>query len=168
MTEWKDLVALGAAAMVATAVLLAFPEKQEIVLTTMWEYFVEMMIVFPAVMVVMGLFRVWVSKDAVVKHLGKTSGGRGFLLSLFLGALPTGPLYVAFPLAASLLKKGARISNIVIFLSAWSCIKLPQEMVELQFLGVEFMVSHLILTVVFVIIMAFVIEKVMDKKVQEE
>lgn len=168
MTEWKDLVALGAAAMVATAVLLAFPEKQEIVLTTMWEYFVEMMMVFPAVMVVMGLFTVWVSKDAVVKHLGKTSGVRGFLLSLFLGALPTGPLYVAFPLAASLLKKGARISNIVIFLSAWSCIKLPQEMVELQFLGVEFMVSRLILTVVFVIIMALVIEKVMDKKVQEE
>ncbi len=168
MTEWKDLVALGAAVMVATAVLLAFPEKQEVVLTTMWEYFVEMMMVFPAVMVVMGLFTVWVSKDAVVKHLGKTSGVRGFLLSLFLGALPTGPLYVAFPLAASLLKKGARISNIVIFLSAWSCIKLPQEMVELQFLGVEFMVSHLILTVVFVIIMAFVIEKVMDKKVQEE
>lgn len=168
MTEWKDLVALGAAAMVATAVLLAFPEKQEVVLTTMWEYFVEMMMVFPAVMVVMGLFTVWVSKDAVVKHLGKTSGVRGFLLSLFLGALPTGPLYVAFPLAASLLKKGARISNIVIFLSAWSCIKLPQEMVELQFLGVEFMVSRLILTVVFVIIMALVIEKVMDKKVQEE
>ncbi len=168
MTEWKDLVALGAAVMVATAVLLAFPEKQEVVLTTMWEYFVEMMMVFPAVMVVMGLFTVWVSKDAVVKHLGKTSGVRGFLLSLFLGALPTGPLYVAFPLAASLLKKGARISNIVIFLSAWSCIKLPQEMVELQFLGVEFMVSRLILTVVFVIIMALVIEKVMDKKVQEE
>ena len=168
MTEWKDLVALGAAVMVATAVLLAFPEKQEIVLITMWEYFVEMMMVFPAVMVVMGLFTVWVSKDAVVKHLGKTSGVRGFLLSLFLGALPTGPLYVAFPLAASLLKKGARISNIVIFLSAWSCIKLPQEMVELQFLGVEFMVSRLILTVVFVIIMALVIEKVMDKKVQEE
>jgi len=168
MTEWKDLVALGAVVMVATAVLLAFPEKQEIVLTTMWEYFVEMMMVFPAVMVVMGLFTVWVSKDAVVKHLGKTSGVRGFLLSLFLGALPTGPLYVAFPLAASLLKKGARISNIVIFLSAWSCIKLPQEMVELQFLGVEFMVSRLILTVVFVIIMALVIEKVMDKKVQEE
>lgn len=168
MTEWKDLVALGAAVMVATAVLLAFPEKQEVVLTTMWEYFVEMMMVFPAVMVVMGLFTVWVSKDAVVKHLGKTSGVRGFLLSLFLGALPTGPLYVAFPLAASLLKKGARISNIVIFLSAWSCIKLPQEMVELQFLGVEFMVLRLILTVVFVIIMALVIEKVMDKKVQEE
>ncbi len=171
MTEWRDWTALGAVITVAAAVLLAFPEKQETVLTTMWEYFVEMMMVFPAVMVVMGLFTVWVSKDAVVKHLGKTSGVRGFLLSLLLGALPTGPLYVAFPLAASLLKKGARISNIVIFLSAWSCIKLPQEMVELQFLGVEFMVSRLILTVVFVIIMALVIEKVMDKKdkkVQEE
>lgn len=172
MTERREWVALGVVVVAATAVLLIFPEKQETILTTMWEYFVEMMMVFPAVMVVMGLFAVWVSKDTVVKHLGKTSGVRGFLLSLFLGVLPTGPLYVAFPLAASLLKKGARVSNIVIFLSAWSCIKLPQEMVELQFLGVEFMVLRLILTVVFVIIMALVIEKVMgalaNKKVQEE
>jgi uncharacterized membrane protein YraQ (UPF0718 family) len=45
-------------------------------------------------------------------------------------------------------------------------------MVELQFLGVEFMALRLILTVIFVIIMALVIEKVMgalaNKKVQEE
>ncbi len=168
--EKREWIVLGATTAFAAAVLLFFPEKQETVLITMWEYFVEMMMVFPAVMVVMGLFAVWVSKETVVKHLGKTSGVKGFILSLILGALPTGPLYVAFPLAASLLKKGARVSNIVIFLSAWSCIKLPQEMVELQFLGVEFMALRLILTVVFVIIMALVIEKVMDanKKVQEE
>ncbi|WP_290597937.1 MULTISPECIES: permease [unclassified Archaeoglobus] len=172
MTGRREWVALGMVAIAATTILLIFPEKQETILTTMWEYFVEMMMVFPAVMVVMGLFAVWVSKETVVKHLGKTSGVKGFFLSLFLGALPTGPLYVAFPLAASLLKKGARVSNIVIFLSAWSCIKLPQEMVELQFLGVEFMALRLILTVIFVIIMALVIEKVMgalaNKKVQEE
>ena len=118
--------------------------------------------ILPAVMVLMGLFAVWVSKETIVKYLGKTSGIRGIFLGIFLGALPTGPLYVAFPIAAGLIKKGARISNILIFLSAWACIKIPQEMVELQFLGAKFMALRLVLTIVFVIIMGVFIEQVIE------
>ena len=130
--------------------LSVFPEKQEVVITTSWKFFIEMIWILPAVMVLMGLFAVWVSKETIVKYLGKTSGIRGIFLAIFLGALPTGPLYVAFPIAAGLIKKGARISNILIFLSAWACIKIPQEMVELQFLGAKFMALRLVLTIVFV------------------
>jgi len=148
--------------------LSVFPEKQEAVITTSWKFFIEMIWILPAVMVLMGLFAVWVSKETIVKYLGKTSGIRGIFLAIFLGALPTGPLYVAFPIAAGLIKKGARISNILIFLSAWACIKIPQEMVELQFLGAKFMALRLVLTIVFVIIMGVFIEHVIewsDKKI---
>jgi len=142
--------------------LSVFPEKQEVVITTSWKFFIEMIWILPAVMVLMGLFAVWVSKETIVKYLGKTSGIRGIFLAIFLGALPTGPLYVAFPIAAGLIKKGARISNILIFLSAWACIKIPQEMVELQFLGAKFMALRLVLTIVFVIIMGVFIEQVIE------
>lgn len=121
-----------------------------------------MMIVLPAVMIIMGLFAVFISDETVVKYLGKTSGIKGIALAIFLGALPTGPLYIAFPLAATLIKKGARISNIIVFLSAWACIKLPQELVELQFLGLDFMLSRLVLTIIFVIIIGFIIEKIVE------
>lgn len=87
-------------------------------------------------------------------------GIKGIFLAIFFGALPTGPLYVAFPVAAVLIKKGAKISNIIIFLSAWACIKIPQEMVELKFLGLKFMALRLILTIVFVIIMGLSVEKI--------
>jgi len=70
---------------------------------------------------------------------------------------------VAFPLASSMIKKGASISNIVIFLSAWACLKIPQELVELQFLGWKFMVLRWTLTVILVIIMGAVIEKMISK-----
>ncbi|HHF09506.1 MAG TPA: hypothetical protein ENL32_00230 [Methanomicrobia archaeon] len=142
--------------------LSVFPEKQEVVITTSWKFFIEMIWILPAVMVLMGLFAVWVSKETIVKYLGKTSGIKGIFLAIFLGALPTGPLYVAFPIAAGLIKKGARISNILIFLSAWACIKIPQEMVELQFLGAKFMALRLVLTIVFVIIMGVFIEQVIE------
>jgi uncharacterized membrane protein YraQ (UPF0718 family) len=152
-----------AATLVPAAIILwLFPNKVTTAITTTWNYFLEMIMILPAVMIIMGLFSVFVSRELVVKYMGKTSGIKGILLAVFFGALPTGPLYVAFPLAVALRSKGASISNIIIFLSAWACIKLPQELVELQFLGIEFTAARLILTIIFVTVMGLFIEKLIE------
>lgn len=156
----RDWLFLGVAIAIVVALLSVFPEKTGPVTSTAEEYFIEMMIILPAVMVIMGLFAVFIPNETVVKYLGKTSGIKGIALSILIGALPTGPLYVAFPMAATLLKKGARVSNIIVFLSAWACIKIPQEMVEFRFLGAEFMFLRLILTIIFVIFMGVIIERI--------
>jgi uncharacterized membrane protein YraQ (UPF0718 family) len=162
----KDILrgyAIFGATLIAAAIILwIFPGKAVAATTTAWDYSLEMIMILPAVMVIMGLFSVFVSKEQVVKYLGKTAGIKGGSLAILFGALPTGPLYVAFPMAAALIKKGARISNIIIFLSAWACIKIPQELVELQFLGPKFMVARLILTIIFVAIMGVSIERVIE------
>ena len=115
--------------------------------------------ILPAIMIIIGLFSVWVPKEMVVKYMGKASGVKGIMLSFALGMLPTGPLYIAFPMASALFKKGAKISNVIIFISAWACIKLPQELVEIQFLGIRFAMLRLGLTIFFVVLMGFIIEK---------
>ena len=158
----KGYVMFVAILFAAAIILWGFPSKITTATTTAWDYFLEMVFILPAVMVIMGLFSVFVSKELIVKYLGKTSGVKGILLAVFFGALPTGPLYVAFPLAVALRSKGASISNIVIFLSAWACIKIPQELVELQFLGIEFMAARLILTIIFVALMGIFIEKLIE------
>jgi len=163
----RDAIFLAVAFIIAIILLSIFPDKQEAVTAASWEFFIEMVWVLPGVMILMGLFMVWIPKEMVEKYLGKTSGIKGFSLSILFGALPTGPLYVAFPLAASLIKKGARISNIIIFLSAWACIKIPQEMVELQFLGPRFMAARLVLTIVFVVIMGISIERIIEWKAKK-
>jgi len=158
----RSYVILGVVLVLCIALLGVFPDRTEAATATALQYLREMVTILPAVMVIMGLFSVFVSKDLVVKHLGKTSRAKGMLLALLFGALPTGPLYVAFPLAMALRKKGASIANIVAFLSAWACIKVPQELFELQFLGLQFMLVRLALTVVFVIVMSLFIEKVIE------
>ena len=163
----RDWLLLGMIMVIVVVLLSVFPAKTEAVTSISQEYFIEMIIILPAVMVIMGLFAVFIPNETVVKYLGKTSGIKGIALSILIGTLPTGPLYIAFPMAASLMKKGASISNIVVFLSAWACIKIPQEMVEFRFLGAEFMFLRLILTIIFVIIMGISIEKIIgwnDKK----
>ena len=158
----RDWFLLGITLLIALILLSIFPDRQEAVTTTSWEFFIQMIWILPAVMVLMGLFAVWVSKEMVIKYLGKASGIKGISFAIILGALPTGPLYVAFPMAAALIKKGARISNIIIFLSAWACIKIPQEIVELQFLGLNFMASRLILTIIFVTLMGVSVERIIE------
>lgn len=147
---------------VLTTILI--PEKSSLILQTSFDYFKQMAMVFPAILILMGLFTVWVSREFVMTHLGESSGIKGIVVAFFLGAIPTGPIFVAFPMAQALHKKGASYTNIVIFLSAWACIKLPQELMELQFMGAKFMLARLGMTIVFITIMGMIINKLMDKK----
>lgn len=153
---------MGAVIVAAAIALFIFPDKSGPVFNVSKNYLVELIMILPAIMIIIGLFSVWVPKELVVKYMGKTSWIKGILLAIVLGMLPTGPLYIAFPMATALLKKGAKISNIIIFISAWACIKLPQELVEVQFLGIEFTLLRLALTIVFVIIMGIIIEETIE------
>lgn len=97
------------------------------------DYLKEMILILPPVFILMGLMEVWIPKNKIENWLGSGSGIKGAVLSFTLGTLPTGPLYVAFPMAASLLRKGARISNMIVFLGSWAALKIPQLMVEIKF-----------------------------------
>jgi uncharacterized membrane protein YraQ (UPF0718 family) len=159
-TMARDYIAMAIVIITAAVVLLIFPGKSGPVLDISKNYLLELAWVLPAVMVIIGLFSVWVSNETVVKYIGRSSGAKGIFFSIVLGMLPTGPIYIAFPMAVALLKKGAKISNIIIFISAWACIKLPQELMEIQFLGIEFTALRLALTIIFVVLMGIIIEKI--------
>ena len=128
------------------------PEAGNRSITVMIDYAKEMALIMPAVFLLMGFMEVWIDKDKIKKWLGGKSGLKGGLIAFVLGTLPTGPLYVAFPMAASLLKKEASVFNIVIFLGAWAALKIPQLMVEIKFLGLPFTALRFILTLVSLII----------------
>lgn len=128
-----------------------------------WEYFMEMAFILPPVFILMGLMEVWLPKDKIQVWLGNDSGLRGGLFSLILGTLPTGPLYVAFPLAASLLHKGASITNVVIFLGSWAALKIPQLMVEVKFLGWNFALLRFVLTTAALVLMGLFMKGILQK-----
>jgi uncharacterized membrane protein YraQ (UPF0718 family) len=111
-----------------------------------FNYFKEMVLIMPPVFMLMGLMEIWIPKNKILKWLGSGSGFKGIALSIALGALPTGPLYIAFPMTATLLRKGASITNMVIFLGSWAALKIPQLMVEIKFLGIAFASLRFILT----------------------
>lgn len=125
-------------------------------------YAKEMIIIFPAVLVIMGLADIWVPTNLVKQYLGSKSGLRGKLIAIFLGTLPTGPMYIAFPIAAELLRKKASLSNIIIFLGVWASLKIPQLGIEIQFIGLKFSALRFIFTLISIIIIALIMEKIID------
>lgn len=57
--------------------------------------------------------------------MGDRSGLSGMGISLLLGMLTAVPVYALLPIAGLLLKKGGRISNVLIFLCSSVSIRIP-------------------------------------------
>ncbi len=119
----------------------------------------DILLVLPPVLVLMGLFDVWVPRQVVERSIGQGSGVRGAILAMLLGTAAAGPLYVAFPVALALQQKGARLANIVVFLGTWATIKIPMLLVESSFLGWRFSLIRLALTIPAILLSGFLMER---------
>ncbi len=123
----------------------------------------EMIFVLPVMFIIIGLFDVWISKEKVQKHIGENSGIKGILLVMLLAFLQSGPLYAAFPVAFLLKEKGCSSVNIFIYLSAFTMAKIPMLTFEIGFLGLNFSLLRLVLSVPVFILIGFVMGKYFDK-----
>ncbi|WP_166703704.1 permease [Bacillus albus] len=123
----------------------------------------NMLFLLPPVLLFVGLLDQWVKKETLMKYMGKNSGIYGILFSLLLGGIAAGPLYVAFPIAALLLKKGASIRYIVFFLGVWTTAKLPILVYEFSSFGTIFTLIHVGFGLVFFYVMGLIFEKVYDQ-----
>lgn len=126
-------------------------------------YLKEMLIIMPVVFLLTALIDAWIPKKLIMNALGEKSGLKGSFIALILGSVSAGPIYAAFPVAKTLFKKGASISNIVVILSAWAVIKLPMLANEAKFLSPKFMITRWILTVIGIIIMGYIVSKIVKK-----
>ncbi|MGE7874298.1 permease [Bacillus paramycoides] len=122
----------------------------------------DMLILLPPVLVFVGLLDQWVKKETLIKYMGEKSGIYGILFSLLLGGIAAGPLYVAFPIAALLLKKGASIRYIVFFLGVWTTAKLPIMVYEFSSFGTTFTLIHICFGLFFFYVMGIIFEKFYD------
>lgn len=105
-----------------------------------------------------GLMDVWVEKERMIKILGKRSGFIGVILSLFMGMLTAVPVYALLPIAGLLVRKGGRISNVLLFVCSSVSIRLPLFLFETSSLGWKFSVCRFLLNLPVVIIIGFTIE----------
>jgi len=151
-------------ALIYAALFIVMPDKATAALGNSVYYLIEMLQVLPVIFLLTVVIEALIPKEWIMKHFGEKSGFLGNILSLVLGSISAGPIYAAFPISKMLLSKGASVSNIVIILSSWAVIKLPMLANEVKFLGVSFMGIRWGLTVVAILIMAWLTGKLIDRK----
>ncbi len=98
----------------------------------------EMIRIVPFAFILIGLFEAWVPKHVVERHLGEQAGLKAHLWAVLLAGTTVGGLYVSFPVAAALQRKGARLAFLFTYIAASGVCRIPMTLFEASFLGVEF------------------------------
>lgn len=154
--------------MLNLVLLFVFPETGSKAFQISWKNLLEMLAIVPPIFVLLGLLDVWISKDTMIKLMGEKSGFTGIIIAFLMGSVATGPLYAAFPVATVLLKKGSKLSNVFIFIGAWSTTKIPLLLFEASALGTRFALIRLAINIPGIALIAFLSQKVLSKKDKEE
>ncbi|HBV87085.1 MAG TPA: permease [Desulfosporosinus sp.] len=139
-----------------------YPSVGQTSINITWSNTVEMLSVIPPIFILLGLLDVWVQRETMIKLMGEKSGILGILIAFFLGSAAAGPLYVAFPMAGVLLKKGSKFSNILIFIGAWSTTKIPMLLFEASAMGWKFMITRFVINIPGIILIAYITEKLLN------
>ncbi len=90
------------------------------------------------IIILIGLLMSFLTPAVISNLLGKQSGFFGILLAALLGAVMHIPSIVAFPLAASLLEKGAAVMAIATFIATLTMIGIVTLPLEIKELGKKF------------------------------
>ncbi len=128
---------------------------------------IEMLGIVPPVFVLLGLLDVWVKRETMIKFMGVGSSLLGIVIAFFLGSAAAGPLFAAFPVAGMLIRKGSKLSNVFIFIGAWSTTKIPLLLFEASALGPKFTIIRLVLDLAGIVVIAYITEKMLSKEEQQ-
>ena len=127
----------------------------------------EMLSILPPIFILLGLIDVWVPREAMMKYMGQGAGLRGVLLAFAMGSAAAGPLYASFPVAGMLMKKGVVLSNVFIFIGAWSTTKIPMLLFEASSLGWKFTIIRLLCSITGILMIAFLLGKTTSEEEHE-
>ena len=147
---------------------LVLPDLGKAALNNTLGSFKEMLSVLPPIFILLGLLDVWVDRVTMMKYTGKGSGFKGVLIAFLLGSAAAGPLYAAFPFAAVMLKKGTSLTNVLIFIGAWSTTKIPLLAFEASSMGPTFTLVRLGLSLVGIPLIALITDRVIGKSGRDE
>lgn len=124
----------------------------------------DMLKVLPCAFILIGLFEIWVKEETVERHFGEKSGIGGYLWGILLASTTVGGLYVAFPIAYSLYRKGAKLSIIFTYIGASAICRVPMTIFEASFMGVKFTAIRLLVAIPLIVITSVLLGNYLRKK----
>ncbi|NJE48965.1 permease [Thermococcus sp. 9N3] len=100
--------------------------------------FVKILPMMLAIILIIGLMSGFVPPKTISRVVGREAGIIGVLTVAVLGAILHIPSLIAFPLAASLLEKGASVTSVAVFITTLTMIGFVTLPLETRILGKRF------------------------------
>lgn len=124
--------------------------------------FISILPVLVLVFVIMFIFNLFLDNKRLIRHLGKGSGVKGWLLSIGGGILSTGPIYMWYPLLSDLKEKGMKNSLIAVFLCS-RAVKIPLIPMMIYYFGLAFTVVLTVYMIIFSVINGLMVGKIVKR-----
>ena len=131
--------------------------KTKMALKKAWKSFENILPQFLSILIIIGLALAILSPETITNLLGTRSGIWGILGATIIGSVTLIPGFVAFPLAAALLKNGAGYMQIAAFVSTLMMVGIVTLPLEIKTFGKHATIIRNIFAFVFSLITAFVI-----------
>ena len=127
-------------------------------------YLVTFIKLLPPIFVILGLCEVWIKQATVEKHLGSVTNWKAYVWVLLLAGTTVGGIYVAFPIAQVMYKKGANLAIIFTYLGFAGICRIPMTIFEATFLGIKFTILRLLVSIPLVIITSVFLGNYLTKR----
>ncbi|MBD7911489.1 MULTISPECIES: permease [Clostridium] len=133
-------------------------EKTKKALIKGWKAFEGILPMVLCVMTAVGISLSFVNEDTIVNFIGPSSGIIGVLLSTLIGAVTMMAGFIAFPLGAILIDKGAGVPQVGAFVSAIMMIGLLTIPLEEKYWGKKATLMRNLFGVVVALMVAMALE----------
>lgn len=144
--------------------LFFYPQVGMTALTFTGKNFLNFLFILTPIFICIGLLDVWVDRETMIRIMGENSGLKGILVAFGLGVVTAVPLYALLPVAGMMLKKGSKISNVLIFICSCASIRVPLLLFEVSSMGWQFTFIRLLANIVVVLAIAFIIDKSLSEE----
>jgi len=132
-------------------------EKAKLSLRIAAKSFVRILPMMLAIILIIGLMSGFVPPKTISRVVGRDAGFLGVLTVALLGAVLQIPSLIAFPLAASLLKMGASLTSVAVFITTLTMIGFVMLPLEIRILGKRFALLRNALSFIIAILIGLLI-----------
>lgn len=117
---------------------------------------------FAGVLALVGLVLTLISPEIISKFIGSGTGFIGMITTAIIGSVTLIPGFVAFPLASSLLDKGAGIMQLAVFISTLMMVGIVTLPLENDYFGKKVTILRNLLSFIYSFIVAIIIGMVIS------
>ena len=136
-------------------------EKTKIALKKGWKAFEAILPTVLCVMAVVGISLSLIDESVIANVIGPSSGVLGVIVSIFIGSITMMGGFIAFPLGATLISKGAGVSQVGAFISALMLVGILTIPIEKKYWGMKTTLLRNILGIIISFAVAIALEVIL-------